>query len=303
MSIDTNPQQKYKNPGIATILGGILVGSIVQGGVTTIPSYPGMVKIFDKMRAVNDLPDDEFKKINESIVKVLKDTGLGAKGVSIRRVPTQEIASFLQKCLIMPKYIEATKYGYNSYYIFDRKTSILEKTNAAEVLADINPKTIYIPEKKLSLTAFHEMGHAANEQFSKTGKFLQKCRHPLMRIVLPLIALIALCKTKKAPGEKPKKTTDKINTFIKNNAGKLAFLATVPIFIEEAMASIKGYKFAREAGLSKDLLAKVAKTNKLGFSIYLGTSILGSLGLCLGIKVKDAIAHKKPKKIKPKVQV
>ena len=161
-------------------------------------------------------------------------------------------------------------------------------------LLGIKMNTILLPEQKLSLTAFHEIGHAANANLSKIGKLLQKSRAPLMFGVMPIIALIALWKTKKAPEQKPQGAVDKTTTFIKENSGKLTFAAFLPILIEEAMASIKGNKFAKNAGLSTELLSKVVKTNKIGYLTYVGSALLTSYAIHLGTKVKDSIAKPKP---------
>lgn len=300
------PQKKYKNPSTWASIGGFAAGIVAQNIVGGV-SLPIAGKIVDRMKQISDLPDDEFKQVETAIDKALNDTGLSKNGVTIKKVPTVEVKSYMDKCLALADPIESTKQGNNSYYskntegtLFDKFKKLLPKEKAEA----LKSKTIYRPEKNLSLLIFHEMGHAANEHFSKIGRLLQKIRGPLMKLAPITILLIGLLKTKKAPDEKPKKTTDKVNTFIKNNAGKLTFLALTPMLIEEAMASIKGYSFAKEAGLSKDLLAKVAKTNNIAyFGSYFASAVLGSLGIALAIKVKDAIAHKKLKKVKPKADI
>lgn len=294
------PQKKYKNPGIGTILGGIAAGVAAQSLVVGV-SLPIGLNSLKRLKQISDLPTDEFKQVDATLNKALNDTGLSGKGITIRKIPTEEAKSLKEKFKALTNPVVGVKQGMNAYYSFDTTGTIIDeikKSMPKEKTEFMQSKVIYRPEKNLSLAIFHEIGHAANSQFSKIGKTLQKCR-PLSIFAPYVILLIGLSKTKKAPDEKPKKTTDKINTFIKNNAGKLTFLATVPILIEEAMASLKGYKFAKEAGLSKDLLAKVAKTNKVAyFGCYLASAVFGSLGIALAIKVKDAIAHKTPKKVK-----
>lgn len=294
------PQKKYKNPGIGTILGGIAAGVAAQSLVAGVSLAIGLNGL-NRVKQISDLPTDEFKQVDAILNKALKDTGLSEKGVTIRKVPTEDANSIQEKLKVLTNPIKGVKQGVNAYYFCDTTGTLsdeFKKTVPKEKRAFMESKVIYRPENNLSLAIFHEIGHAANNQLSKVGKILQKCR-PLSIFAPYVILLIGLLKTKKAPDEKPKKTTDKINTFIKNNAGKLTFLATVPMLIEEAMASLKGYKFAEQAGLSKDLLAKVAKTNKVAyFGCYLASAVFGSLGIALAIKVKDAIAHKTPKKVK-----
>ncbi|MDD3013398.1 MAG: hypothetical protein PHC34_06810 [Candidatus Gastranaerophilales bacterium] len=103
---------------------------------------------------------------------------------------------------------------------------------------------------------------------------------------------ISLFKTKKAPNEKTDSTIGKTTDFIKDNVGKLTFMAFVPMLAEEAMASIKGVGFAKKV-LDPSLVSKVAKTNKLAYLTYLGVALASSIGISLGVKAKDAIA--KPK--------
>lgn len=148
-----------------------------------------------------------------------------------------------------------------------------------------------MPENKLSLCAFHEIGHAANANLSKIGKLLQK-GHRLEALVLPIA--LTIFKPQKAPDEKPNGAFDKVTDFIKNNAGILTFLSLAPKLAEEAMASIKGNKFAQKI-LSPELVQKVAKTNKFGLITYLGTALASSVGIVLFREVYDAIT--KPKLI------
>ena len=106
--------------------------------------------------------------------------------------------------------------------------------------------------------------------------------------------MIAILKTKKAEGEKPTSTLDKITTFVKDNAGKLTFASFLPLLFEEGLASIRAQKMAQSVfGKGSALASKVAKTNALGFASYVGLASLASLGIFLGAKVKDCIASRK----------
>lgn len=301
MLVENNPQQKYKNPSAWASIGGLVAGAGTYVLVSSV-SLPILIKNVDKMKKLSELSADEFRQVDATVDKVLKDTTLVQKGVTIKKVPTVEPNSFLDRLGNIGNIVKATKQGDNAYYVPNRKKGFLEKNLPAEIFVDKQAKTIYAPDKKMVLVRFHEIGHAVNDQLSKIGRFRLKSGAHLMRVAPPIILLISLFKTKKAPNEKPKSTTDKINTFIKNNAGKLTFLAFVPMLLEEGIASLKGYKLAKQAGLSQELLAKVAKTNKSGYAVYFSGFTLVSLGTALAVKVKDAIAHKTPKKVKPKVE-
>ncbi len=154
-------------------------------------------------------------------------------------------------------------------------------------LAEINK--VLIPKEGLALSAFHELGHAMNANLSTAAKILQKSRC-LSLLTLPIV-LIALFKTKKAEGEESKNKLDKATDFVKNNAGKLTFATLMPTIIEEGLASIKGGKAAKKM-LSPELFRKISKSNLYGFSTYLALAVLSSVGLALGVKLKDKIAHK-----------
>ena len=237
----------------------------------------------------NSLSADEFTQVEKAVVDTIKNSGLEAKGVSIIKATTEnaeEISKIMGKEIdkgvlkYLPKQVKEIIGGIFSSQMASGK-------NACYTFAS---KKIIMPEKELGLALFHEAGHAMNANLSKFGKILQKCR--LMQCLTLPIALIALWKTKKAPGEEPKNGLDKATTFIKNNAGKLTFAAFLPMLLEEGLATIKGNNFAKQL-LSPELARKVAKTNALGFSTYLLMATLSGLGIYLGTKVKDSIASKK----------
>jgi len=277
-----NQQQDWQKPTKLAIVGGVMAGSAVLTIVGSVPFVTTNV-LMDKMIKISNLSDDEFKQVTDGMNKVLKDTKLADKGVNIKRIPATEAKTFVEKLLGTLNPVNGAGQGRNAAF-FDKAIPIL----------DIKANTILLPEKNLSLTAFHEIGHAANANLSKIGKLLQKSRNPLLLGVMPIIALIALGKTKKAPEQNPQGAVDKTTTFIKENAGKLTFAAFLPILIEEAMASIKGNKFAKNAGLSTELLNKISKTNKIGYLTYIGSALLTSYAIYLGVKVKDSIAKPKP---------
>lgn len=157
-----------------------------------------------------------------------------------------------------------------------------------------NVNQIVVPDKALSVSAFHEMGHAMNANFSKVGKFLQQNRKIAM-IAAPAIALVAICTKKKVSEPKSEKKIQQAKDFVKRNAGKLSFLAFAPVLIEEAMASLKGNKMAKMV-LSPELLKKVKMTNALGFSSYLLAAATTGLTTMLAVKIKDNIQEKHEQK-------
>jgi hypothetical protein len=284
-------QPQYKKQGFLVCAGGVVAGSAVAASIPIILVKKINPKIF--LRAQNlssSLNAGEFAQVNKVAEEALVKTGLAEKGVAIVRVTTEhetEVIKILEQEVNAKFLIRFLPKAVKQSIISVLATMIAYGNNAGYAFLS---KKILIPQKDLSLSAFHEMGHAANSNLSKIGRLLLKCKY-LTILAIP-IALIALCKTKKAPGEKPEGAVDKTTDFIKNNAGKLTFLAFIPKLAEEAMASIKGCGFAKNV-LDIALYKKVVKTNKIAYLTYLGWALAVSVGIALGVKVKDAIA--KPK--------
>lgn len=283
-------EQNYKKPSALAVAGGVVAGSITNNLVSQSRALY-TPKIFKEMGKLSEsLTADEFKQVEDTVSQAVKDTGLDKKGVGIIKATAEnaeEITQIMSKEIdanpitkIMPKFIKDIAATINTAQMASGK-------NACYTFAS---KKIIMPEKDLILAAFHEAGHAMNANLSTIGKALQKCR-PLTMLMVP-ISLIALFKTKKADGEEPKNKLDKATDFVKKHAGKLTFLTFAPILIEEGMATLKGNGLAKKL-LSPDLAKKVSKTNALGYLTYLGMAVLSSVGIFLGTKVKDKIAHNK----------
>ena len=281
--------QIIEKPGTGAIIGGIAAGAAVHG-LTKAPINSVSLNIVDKIGKINNsLTKDEYCHVEKAITETLKTSGLETKGVNIIKATpnnSKEISEIM--------YREIDK-GFLKHLPKESK-EIIGKMFSSQVEAGKNAfyafssKKIVVPEKGLGLALFHEAGHAMNDNIGKFGKILKRCR-PMTLLAIP-IAIIALFKTKKAPGEKPKNGLDKTNTFIKNNAGKLTFAAFVPLLLEEGLASLRGNRYAKKF-LNPELAQKVIRTNRLGFLSYLSMATLSSLGIFFGTKIKDSIASKK----------
>ena len=287
-------EKTYKKPDIGATIGGSLIGSIVAN-ITKFPSKLVSPSILKKLNQLSEgLSSEQIASIENAANSAIKSTGLKEKGVEIIRA-TMENADEIDK--IMEKEINEGIFKFMPKGV----RGLISKVYSAAMMSGENAcyafasKKVVLPDKKLKLSAFHEIGHAMNDNLSKIGKILQKSRN-LSVLALP-IALIAMFTTKKAEDEKPEGKLDSATTFIKNNAGKLTFLTFLPTLLEEGLATIKGNKIAKEM-LSSELAKKVAKNNAIAYTSYLLLSILSGLGIYLGVKVKDAIA--KPKEIENK---
>ena len=292
MSMNVSQQEtQYKKPGVGAIIGGTIAGGLVQNTVTGMQQGIGLAAMQNMRKIASNLTADEFKQIAQATKNVMNTSGLKEAGVSILK------ANAKNNMQIKKTILKELNGGLLSKNFPKKLKHLLANQIKAQTDLGVNAffaplsKKIVMPDKSLGLAFFHEAGHAINANLSKFGKVLQKCR-PLAALAIP-IALIGLCKTKKAPNEKPKGIIDKVTTFIKNNAGKLTFASFMPIVLEEGLASIHAQKMAKSL-LSPELAKKVAKTNAWGFATYAGLAVLAGLGSWLGVKVKDAIASPKP---------
>jgi len=185
--------------------------------------------------------------------------------------------------------------------IFGKVSEALAKTqglifktgNNACFLPEANK--IITPAKNLATSVFHEMGHAMNYNGGGVLKVLQKARPVAM--ALPGIILTASIFNKRKTTDE--KSDSKVQNFfdgVKKNAGKLSFLAMMPVIAEEGIASLRGDKIARglvkSGELSKQILNKVRLTNACGFASYVFAAGIMGAGAALAVKIKDNIQEK-----------
>lgn len=159
---------------------------------------------------------------------------------------------------------------------------------------------IITPDKHFTTFAFHEMGHALNN--NGVLKALQKIR-PLS-LILPTYILLASLLNKRKVNDIQDEKDSKFQRgmdFIKRNAVKLTAAATLPMLAEEGIASIRGQNIAKklleEGSLSKDLYNKIKQTNIAGFSTY----ALSALGFVVGAKVAVSLKDKIQKNYEEKM--
>lgn len=114
---------------------------------------------------------------------------------------------------------------------------------------------IFMPEKNLQLSVFHEIGHAINYNCSKLWLKLYR----ISNLSMPLTYLTFSTQLFKNNKNEEKKSSK-----------KAAFISTSPLLpnlLEEGVASIKGEYEAKKL-LSKDLYKKILKNNGLSFLAY-----------------------------------
>lgn len=150
-------------------------------------------------------------------------------------------------------------------------------------------KLVKLNANKASLSGFHELGHAMNHLNSKTGKFLQLCRKPGY-VLAGLMGTVALFSRRK-----PKESDSGFMDFIQNNCGKIAFASILPTVAEEALATHKGMKLAKESGLDDKLLKNLRKFYGKAWLSYVGYAIATGLSVFAASKITEKFTR--PKKV------
>ncbi len=228
------------------------------------------------------LSKDQIKTVNDVADKMVTSFGLDKKGVKIVDLRNSGINLIGMPDAVLEKVnpMVSTANGKNAFFAPKGIPGIVEKNS------------VVINREKLSLAAFHEIGHADNFNNSKVMKGLQKMRMPGMAVAGGL-ALLAVFGKKLQPVEGQEQSkASKIKDKVRDNAGVLSFLALTPMLIEEGVASIKGCKFANK-NMPAELAKKVAKTNKIAYVSYLAGAVGAGLVACVGRHVKDNFVEKK----------
>lgn len=263
-----------------------VAGSIAAAAAASVVAQSSAIPaigVIKGMQKIGNLPADKIEIMHKAAEQAIKDTGLAAKGVSIEYLKEPTVKKGLKAILGNP--IAQIREGFNACFTGIGKT----KPNTISI---IKPNTIYMPEKGISFAAFHEIGHAMNANLTKWGTMLQKMRMPGMAAA-GLIGLYGAFSSKSEPKDGKNLTTgQKANNFIRNNAGKLAFGAMMPMLFEEAMATIKGNGLAKKL-LSPEMFKTVAKGNAVAYMSYLVTAAGLGLGAWAAVKVKDHFTDKK----------
>lgn len=165
-------------------------------------------------------------------------------------------------------------------------TDIGKGLNACYIPMD---KQIVLNTEKATISGFHELGHAANHLKGKFGKILQYLRKPGYAIA-GFMGTIAVLSRNKPKGEKRD-----IKDFLQDNCGKIAFIAMLPTVAEETLASYKGIKFAKEAGLSDNLIKNLKKFYGKALLSYGGYALLTGFATYVASKITEIFTR--PKKI------
>lgn len=138
---------------------------------------------------------------------------------------------------------------------------------------------------------FHEIGHGLNyhSKITKPIVFL----HMISQGTLPIFAKVCLGfgiigVSNKLTQKQNKTKWEKTREFISNNPGKVVFLYSLPIVAEELLASLRGFKLAKNY-LTKDQQRLHIRNQAMGLLSYLLLTGAISGAISLGVYTKNKI--------------
>lgn len=268
-----------KTNDIVSSVAALTAASAVQSGI-----LPAQLLGADKMSKISrTLDKDKVEIANKAADDVLnKLTNLGKKGVKIHNYQNAgiNITGLPDKILEVTNPLFATANGKNAFF-----------TNKAIPAANLAKNTVVVNRDKLSLAAFHELGHAHNFNNSKIWKAMQNARTPSMILASAFALLPALTKDIKPKEGEELTTKEKINNGLRKASPALAFLSMTPMLLEEGKATLNGNKWAKEL-LNPEMYKKVVKSNRYGYFSYMATAASFALMAFVGKKVKDKMTDK-----------
>ena len=324
--IEINPETTPKVKSFWGTLGALALGRIVK---KNLGNYTA--RIFGKKLSKNvNVNKNDGKTMHQAINTMLNNSGLKKKGVRIKFLePLNKKSKFYNKsskeCYeIIAKsetpykdiydlsIINPVKNGENAFFVNKNinlptiKMSELTENTLDKELSNtriyVKENSVLVPKNALHFTGFHELGHALNHNMSKFGKFLQKCR-PVSIYAPIILGIYAACSKNSKPLNENENLNgrQKTKNFVRNNAGKLAFAMTLPMLLEEGMATIKGQKYAKKL-LSPNLFKQVSKCNALAYCTYLSSAIFAALGVRVAAYIKDKSIENKEAEILAKTK-
>lgn len=281
----TVPERSAKAILAGTLIGGIPSALVFRDSIS-IKSDKCMQSVGSLMQQM--MPDvDTFNNIKAAAERAIKDTGLSGKGVSLNVVNSQNSAQVAQELITANKktpFIKRMAQNFAKMFEVGANAAFEPKSN-----------TVYIGEKGLFSSVFHEIGHAMNYNSSKFMKFVQKARiltsYNIPVLGLGLFAASLFHRVKPESANEPKSLWEKTKDFVKNNAGKITFATFLPMLIEEAAASVKGIKVAKKY-LNPAQVSKLTKNYLTAFSSYGLTAVALGAAVGLGNMIAQGIQEK-----------
>ena len=286
-----NSDKKAKGSGIK---GGSLALLGAVGTNTALSAFSlGPINIIRKQ--AKNFTKGEIESMNRAADEILNNvTNLSKKGVRIfdysdsRNLPLEvtDMAEKVPECFHDFIAILATKNGKNAY--FSPKVSNNFKGTELENLLE---NVVGVNRQKAPNFIYHELGHAFNYHNTGTFKAIQKIRPLAMLFGAIMMVLPAFTKKSEAQDGKELTKAQKVKNFIREKSPFIAAASFVPIIAEEAMATIRGNKWAKEL-LSPDAFKKVRNGNLIALSTYVMTAVAMGLSAFAAKKIKDHFDNK-----------
>lgn len=261
---DSAKPKKKRNVGKS--IGAHLIGAVSAASAQMLcgPVSDLMVKVDS-----NGITVEHKDQLKYAAKQVLEASGLKEKGVQIIYHPTEKVPKTIKE-YIRSDVINDLKRGTQAFY---------SPTGYQISNISIPANSVNLPENGLYTSFSHELGHAMNAHGSKFSKFIGDYRfrtYPL-RITSLAVLLSAFTSTREPEEVDGLSKKDKIHNALRNNAFWLPIIASVPMLIEEGLASLKGEKHAKK-WLPKDLNIKMLIANRIAFSSYLVQRVHMDLG-------------------------
>ena len=241
----------------------------------------------------SNLTAEENANVVNSFEKAFKESSLPKMGTEIIRVGKDSKGLDFNPVKTLTDKIKNPKLRNFAEKNFDHLTKV--RNGDAAFFSTLENKII-LPENKLALTSFHEMGRALNCNESKVWSTIQCLRWPV-KLLAPAVASLALFMNKKEETPDHKLTLrDKVINGFRAAAPYTVAAACLPEIAEEITASIKGQKIAKSV-LPKNLRKQVMKSNAINATTYIVSAAALALGTAIGIKVKDKVMAARMEKV------
>ena len=272
----------------------------------------------DKIK-MNVSPQDanEYKI---AIQKALKNEGFDEYGVKIYDASTPEGVNIINQILEdhknniqnkvtraknpLSKYLQQKLAKYKIKKVEKGFSAIFAGRNACAIQR-VKKSTKEIQSLILSNmekdpdSVFHELGHHQNHRsLNKTAdyflyKFLLNKKY-ISRSILGILLVSLFTNKTQNPDSNKSNPFYPVGKFIKDNCGKLAALACIPMLAEETIASINGQKLGQKY-LPKKQWQSLTRAHLRSFSSYAKFTAITGLSVYLANLVRDIIVSDAPK--------
>jgi len=283
-----NNNTSYNNYELPAFAAGYAANKIIRGFKAPINNV--FINKLVKLNCSVSEPDiDILEKASD---KALEMSKVDKKGVKFNRV--KDLSSLSKAEKFIADSIDKLKIPSKKIKELLKNQQILTYSAIQGKNAFFNKLTneITYNKDKMPLPTFHEIGHAMNRYYSKTGNFLQHKKYFSNKYagMVALLALFAPAKCSQKENNQ-QSTEDKAIGKFRDYSGLIAAGISVPTVIEEGMASFKGNKLAKQL-LNPDLYKKVKKNNLLGFATYATSAIITGLATYAGVELKNTVISK-----------